>query len=51
MSIDVPSAWDVEKGNILSSINPAVVISMAAPKLCMLGFKGRHYLGARFIPR
>eukprot|EP00727_Mastigamoeba_balamuthi_P002126 m51a1_g11910 hypothetical protein (226) ;mRNA; f:634976-635969 len=52
VSVDVPSGWDVEKGNTdgTSIANPAVVVSMSAVKLCMKEFKGIHYLGGRFVP-
>jgi len=49
-SIDVPSGWDVEKGND-EGIQPDLLISLTAPKLCAKHFKGkRHFLGGRFIP-
>ena len=50
VSIDLPSAWDPEKGNLLDSFDPEVVISMATPKVCSKFYKGVHYLGARFVP-
>ena len=52
-SIDVPSGWDVEQGDIHGShLNPDFLISLTAPKLCSTSFRGRfHYLGGRFVPR
>jgi len=52
-SIDVPSGWDVEQGDIHGThLNPDFLISLTAPKLCSTSFRGRfHYLGGRFVPR
>ncbi|XP_052787194.1 NAD(P)H-hydrate epimerase-like [Mya arenaria] len=50
-SIDVPSGWDIEKGNA-NGLQPEMLISLTAPKLCAHLFKGKHhYLGGRFVPR
>ncbi|KAI9199723.1 YjeF N-terminal domain-containing protein [Polychytrium aggregatum] len=51
-SIDIPSGWDVENGNIGGDgLEPELLISLTAPKLCARHFKGKHhYLGGRFIP-
>lgn len=51
-SIDIPSGWDVEKGEPPEGgIKPDLLISLTAPKLCAKSFKGRfHYLGGRFVP-
>lgn len=49
-SIDIPSGWDVEKGNP-SGIQPDLLISLTAPKKSATHFTGRyHYLGGRFVP-
>ncbi|XP_043858925.1 NAD(P)H-hydrate epimerase isoform X2 [Dromiciops gliroides] len=49
-SIDIPSGWDVEKGNP-DGIRPDLLISLTAPKKAASLFKGRHhYLGGRFVP-
>ena len=47
------SGWDVEKGNVHGfGLNPDLLISLSAPKLCSKQFKGRyHYLGLRMIPQ
>jgi len=49
-SIDIPSGWEVEGGNVNNSFEPSYVISLTLPKGCMEGYKGKHYLGGRFIP-
>ena len=52
VSVDIPSGWDVEKGNAAGvGLNPGVLISLTAPKEGARGFKGRHFLGGRFVPR
>ncbi|XP_077993950.1 NAD(P)H-hydrate epimerase-like [Glandiceps talaboti] len=49
-SIDIPSGWDVEKGNP-DGLNPELLVSLTAPKKCAQHFKGKyHYLGGRFVP-
>eukprot|EP00759_Apiculatamorpha_spiralis_P006952 PhF_6_TR14142/c0_g1_i1/m.22620/K17759/AIBP, nnrE; NAD(P)H-hydrate epimerase len=51
VSVDIPSGWDVEKGNVSGfGLTPAVLISLTAPKLCAKFFRGgAHYVGGRFI--
>lgn len=52
VSIDVPSGWDVdseEQGKDLM-IDPAVLLSLTAPKKCASRFKGMHFIGGRFVP-
>lgn len=49
-SIDIPSGWDVEKGNANQMYEPNYLISLTLPKLVAKFFKGKHYLGGRFIP-
>jgi NAD(P)H-hydrate epimerase len=49
-SIDVPSGWDVEKGNVNDAFVPHMLISLTLPKLCAVNYKGIHYLGGRFVP-
>lgn len=50
-SIDIPSGWDVEKGKPEDGIQPEMLISLTAPKLCAQSFTGKyHYLGGRFVP-
>ncbi|KAJ1679189.1 hypothetical protein EV182_002558 [Spiromyces aspiralis] len=52
VSIDVPSGWDVEKGNLSGvGFEPEMLVSLTAPKECAKLFKGKyHYVGGRFIP-
>lgn len=65
VSIDIPSGWHVESGDVnvesdqaavepelrLPVLKPDCLISLTAPKLCSKAFKGaHHYLGGRFVP-
>ena len=51
VSLDVPSGWHVENGDILNTgLNPDMLISLTAPKLCSADYTGLHYLGGRFVP-
>ncbi|ORX34488.1 putative NAD(P)H-hydrate epimerase [Kockovaella imperatae] len=63
-SVDIPSGWDVEKGKqplrtqpdedgnseTVDTFNPEALISLTAPKEGVKEFKGRHWLGGRFVP-
>lgn len=50
-SIDIPSGWDIEKGNP-DGLQPELLISLTAPKQCAKQFKGKyHYLAGRFVPQ
>jgi NAD(P)H-hydrate epimerase len=52
VSVDIPSGWDVEQGNVEGvGLNPEVLVSLTAPKLGVKSFTGRHFIGGRFIPR
>lgn len=52
VSVDIPSGWDVEKGNAAGvGLSPDVLISLTAPKEGSRGFKGRHFLGGRFVTK
>ncbi|KAG2013286.1 hypothetical protein CC2G_010215 [Coprinopsis cinerea AmutBmut pab1-1] len=52
VSVDIPSGWDVEKGNELGvGLNPNVLLSLTAPKEGSKDFTGRHFLGGRFVPK
>jgi len=52
VSVDIPSGWDVEKGdNFGVGLKPDVLISLTAPKEGVKGFMGRHFLGGRFVPK
>lgn len=51
VSVDVPSGWNVDEGDTLNlGFNPDVLVSLTAPKLCAKDFKGRHFVGGRFLP-
>lgn len=50
-SVDTPSGWHVEDGPTGPiRLRPDVLISLTAPKKCAAFFKGRHYVGGRFVP-
>ena len=52
VSVDIPSGWDVEKGNAEGvGLEPDVLVSLTAPKEGARGFKGKHFLGGRFVPK
>ena len=49
LSVDIPSGWHVEDGDIYSTgFLPDAVISLTVPKYCMSGYKGVHYVGGRY---
>ncbi|KAL7009405.1 hypothetical protein EMMF5_001036 [Cystobasidiomycetes sp. EMM_F5] len=51
VSVDIPSGWDVEKGDPEGRFfTPSVLVSLTAPKQGCKAFQGKHYLGGRFIP-
>ncbi|KAG8836500.1 hypothetical protein FRC18_011270 [Serendipita sp. 400] len=62
VSVDIPSGWDVENGPVEREVadkegqkvdqvlNPEVLVSLTAPKLGVKQFRGRHFLGGRFVP-
>mmetsp|Transcript_16628 Transcript_16628/g.31451 ORF Transcript_16628/g.31451 Transcript_16628/m.31451 type:complete len:246 (-) Transcript_16628:49-786(-) len=52
VSVDIPSGWDVEKGPPGEGcfLQPSILISLTAPKMCASHFSGRHFLGGRFVP-
>lgn len=53
VSVDIPSGWDVELGNVSGlGFEPEMLVSLSAPKKCAQHFKGKHhYLGGRFVPQ
>ncbi|KAH0644620.1 hypothetical protein KY284_032504 [Solanum tuberosum] len=53
ISVDIPSGWHVEEGHICGEgIEPDMLVSLTAPKLCAKMFCGpHHFLGGRFVPR
>lgn len=59
VSIDIPSGWSVEDGmqklqdeqsGDVPTFEPEVLLSLTCPKVGVKDFKGRHFLGGRFIP-
>jgi len=52
VSVDIPSGWQVEEGDVGGGgLRPDVLVSLTAPKMCARGFTGsHHYLGGRFVP-
>ncbi|KAI8581380.1 hypothetical protein K450DRAFT_232797 [Umbelopsis ramanniana AG] len=51
VAVDIPSGWDVEKGDPENQFfSPDTLVSLTAPKLCAQAFKGRHFIGGRFVP-
>ena len=53
MECSVVAGWDVERGDVNGfGVNPDLLVSLTAPKLCSRQFRGRyHYLGLRMIPQ
>ncbi|KAK4102294.1 YjeF N-terminal domain-like protein [Parathielavia hyrcaniae] len=52
-SVDAPSSWDIEEGppksGVGSNFHPDVLVSLTAPKPLVKHFKGRHFIGGRFV--
>jgi len=62
VSVDIPSGWDVEGGRPsdplpgsgekkVEALDPDVLISLTAPKEGVREYRGRHFLGGRFVPK
>ena len=51
ISVDIPSGFDINKGNIFDTFIPKGLVSLTLPKLCSKDFKGEHFLGGRFVPK
>jgi len=51
ISVDIPSGFDIDKGNIFDTFIPKGLVSLTLPKLCSKDFKGEHFLGGRFVPK
>ena len=64
VSVDIPSGWDVEDGRMevkvkdlsgregeaaFPGLEPDVLVSLTAPKQGVKEFRGRHFLGGRFV--
>lgn len=64
VSVDIPSGWSVTDGpqplwteeddkggrEMVETFEPEVLVSLTAPKEGVKEFKGRHWLGGRFVP-
>lgn len=51
-SVDIPSSWDVDHGpgdSSADAFHPNNLVSLTAPKPAAQFFKGRHFIGGRFI--
>lgn len=52
-SVDAPSSWNIEDGppksGLGSTFNPDVLVSLTAPKPLVKHFKGRHFIGGRYV--
>ena len=51
VSIDVPSGWEVDNGNIYNTFVPVANISLGSLKTCIKDFDGIHYFVDHFMPR
>jgi NAD(P)H-hydrate epimerase len=50
LSVDIPSGWNVNGGDEAGTgFTPDALISLTAPKLAAKSFKGRHFVGGRFL--
>ncbi|KAG6110792.1 hypothetical protein E4U13_005207 [Claviceps humidiphila] len=52
-SVDAPSSWNIENGppksGLGSSFMPTALVSLTAPKPLVKYFRGRHFIGGRFL--
>ncbi|CAK7271462.1 hypothetical protein SEPCBS119000_004619 [Sporothrix epigloea] len=52
-SVDAPSSWNIEDGpprsGVGSTFHPAFLVSLTAPKPLVRHFRGRHFIGGRFV--
>ncbi|KAK9471145.1 YjeF N-terminal domain-containing protein [Dipodascopsis tothii] len=52
ISVDIPSSWDVDAGPPDGcTFMPAALVSLTAPKPASAHFRGRHFVGGRFVDR
>ncbi|RAH44389.1 NADHX epimerase [Aspergillus brunneoviolaceus CBS 621.78] len=55
LSVDAPSSWDIESGPPRdgpgAKFMPEALISLTAPKPCVKFYRGRHFVGGRFLTR
>ena len=51
ISVDVPSGWNVDEGDVTGlGFVPEVLVSLTTPKESARSFSGRHFIGGRFLP-
>ncbi|KAG2374836.1 hypothetical protein C9374_010413 [Naegleria lovaniensis] len=52
--IDIPSGWEIDiidvDENLKLGLRCDILVSLPSPKLCSLNFRGRHFIGGRFMP-
>ncbi|KAI9036491.1 NADHX epimerase [Aspergillus affinis] len=55
LSVDAPSSWNIESGPPKegpgAKFMPEALISLTAPKPCVKFYRGRHFLGGRFLTK
>jgi NAD(P)H-hydrate epimerase len=55
LSVDAPSSWDIQSGPPKegpgAKFMPGALISLSAPKPCVAFYRGRHFVGGRFLTR
>ncbi|KAJ5908115.1 hypothetical protein N7495_000797 [Penicillium taxi] len=53
LSVDAPSSWDIQSGPPKegpgANFMPKALISLTAPKPCVKFYRGRHFIGGRFL--
>lgn len=54
LCIDIPSGWNVDSEDVQTNLKQGlrcdVLVSLPAPKICAKHFKGKHFIGGRFMP-
>ncbi|CAN6673395.1 NAD(P)H-hydrate epimerase [Trichomonascus vanleenenianus] len=51
-SVDIPSSWNVDEGPIDgNTFHPDNLVSLTAPKPAAKYFRGRHFIGGRFVSK
>lgn len=54
-SVDAPSSWNIETGPPKSGLGarfmPTTLVSLTAPKPLVQHFRGRHFIGGRYVPK
>ncbi|KAJ5562643.1 AI-BP family protein [Penicillium sp. DV-2018c] len=55
LSVDAPSSWDIQSGPPKegpgAKFMPGALISLTAPKPCVAHYRGRHFVGGRFLTK